>query len=199
MALLITISVMGFGAVGTMYGLSAHTLDSAQSATVSELAMRDLSQEGISANIVFDPASEGSNAGTNPDGTAIPAGFSLRMYTQNNGLYTCVQWRLLDTGALQVRQWRDGNSPGTNWSTLLNGVVNYAPPAPLAALTKPFVLDANSSYYGGSSSGGRLLDVDLLLDQHHAETPIEVHTSIAGRDAWYYPPNSGYCQTTTSR
>ena len=195
MALLVTISVMGFKAVGTVFGLSAHTLDSAQSATVSALALHDLSQEAMSANIVFDPSTEGTNAGTNPDGSSIPAGFSLRIYTQNNGIFSCVQWRLLDTGGLQVRQWSDGSSP-PGWSTLLAGVVNYSPPSPYAANTKPFILDANSSYYGGSSSGGRLLVVDLILDQHHTETPVEVKTSIAGRDAWYYPANSGFCQTS---
>ncbi|MGH7733456.1 MAG: hypothetical protein ACREOE_07105, partial [Gemmatimonadales bacterium] len=87
---------------------------------------------------------------------------------------------------------------GTNGAarTLLSGLVNYSPPSPFSAKTKPFVLDSGSSYYGGSSSGGRLLDVDLILDQHSTETPIEVHTSIAGRDAWYYPANSSYCKTS---
>lgn len=194
-ALLISVSVIGFSAVGTIYGLSNRTLDTAQSATASGLVMGELRQEGVSANIVFDPSTEGTNAGTNPDGSAIPPGFSLRIYTQNNGFYSCVQWRLLDTGELQTRQWPNGQTP-PNWSsasTLLSGVVNYSPPAPFTNLTKPFVLDANSAYYGLSSSGGRLLDVDLILDQHKTETPVEIRTSIAGRDAWYYPANSGLC------
>lgn len=195
MGLLVAVGVMGFKAVGTVFTLSTHTLDSAQSATVSALAMHDLSQEAMSANIVFDPSTEGSNAGTNPDGSSIPAGFSLRIYTQNNGIFSCVQWRLVDTGVLQVRQWSDGSTP-PGWSSLLSGVVNYSPPSPFSGQPKPFVLDAASSYYGGSSSGGRLLDVDLILDQHKTETPIEVRTSIAGRDAWYYPANSGFCSTS---
>ena len=196
MALLLIVSVVGLKGVGTMFALSTHTLDSAQSGTVSSLTMHELNQEATSANIVFDPATEGTNAGKNPDNTAIPAGFSLRIYTQNNGRFTCVQWRLLDTGALQFRQWQDGASPPSIWSTLLTGLMNYGAPAPFAGQTKPFVLDAASAYYGGSSSGGRLLDVDLILDQHHTETPIEVRSSIAGRDAWYYPANSGFCQTS---
>ncbi|HLX87225.1 MAG TPA: hypothetical protein VKR22_02015 [Acidimicrobiales bacterium] len=195
MALLVTISVMGFKAVGTVFTLDSHTLDSAQSSTISGLAMHELSQEAMSANIIFPTTGEGANAGTNPDGSSIPDGFALRIYTQNNGINTCIQWRLLDTGVLQDRQWPN-LSTAPAWSNLLSGVVNYSPPSPFAADTKPFVLDAESTLFGGGTSGGRLLDVDLILDQHSNETPIEVKTSIAGRDAYYFSANSGFCATS---
>jgi len=216
MGLMVTISIMGFQGVQSLLGVATTTLNNAQSATASASAVNELRQEILSGNILFDPNSEfngmsnptgqGTNcayptttqqsdehttnvncAGNNPDGSAIPPGFSLRIYTQNNGSYTCVQWRLLDrlnnaTGVLETRQWNPLTGAQTAWATVVTGVVNYAPPtsvSPQGTTVAPFVLDSASSY------GGRLLDVDLILEQTKAsQTPVVIKSSISGRDAW---------------
>jgi len=188
MGMLSVVMLMGFQAVGTVLGVGNKALGRSQSTTVAGLAMTQLRQETVSANILFNPATEGANAGTNPDGTAIAPGFSLRIYTQTNGVFTCVQWRLLDTGALQLRSWSDlwqSNGVVRNWTTLMTGIAN-------PASTPPFALDAGGNYGGSVSS--RLLDVDLVVNNYKgAGNSVEVRASIAGRDAEYYPQNTGDC------
>jgi type II secretory pathway pseudopilin PulG len=188
MGMLSVVMVMGFEAVGTVLGVGNKALGKSQATTVAGLAMTQLRQEAVSANILFNPATEGTNAGKNPDGTAVAPGFSLRIYTQTNGVFTCVQWRLLDTGALQLRSWSDlwqSNGVVRNWTKLMTGIVN-----PVS--TPPFALDAGANYGGSVSS--RLLDVNLIVNANNgAGNPVEVKASIAGRDAEYYPQNTGDC------
>jgi hypothetical protein len=187
MLMLGTVMLMGFSAVGTVLGVGNQALGIQQSTTVAALAMTELRAEVVSANILFNPATEENNAGTNPDGSSVPAGFSLRIYTQTNGIFTCFQWRLLDTGALQLRSWSDQwqtNGVVKGWTTLLTGIVN-------ASSDPPFTLDTGANYGGSTSS--RLLDVDLWVRSSQQANPIEVRASIAGRDAEYYPQNTGDC------
>jgi len=188
MGMLVVVMAIGMQAVGTMLGVGNQAISQRQASAVSALIMNELRQEAVSANILFNPATEGSNAGHNPDSSAVPTGFSLRIYTQTNGIFTCVQWRVLDTGALQIRSWSDlwqSNGVVQSWSTQLTGIVNNSS-------QPPFVLDAGSNY--GGTSNGRLLDVDLWVrGSSGAPGPIEFKASIAGRDAEYYPQNTGDC------
>jgi hypothetical protein len=188
MATLVVVMLSGFTAVGTVLKVGNQALATRQGGAVAALAMTNLRLEAVSANILFNPATEGTNAGTNPDGTAIAAGFSLRIYTQTNGIFTCVQWRLLKTGNLQLRSWSDlwqTNGVVKGWTTLLGGVAN-------PASQPPFVLDSGANY--GGTVSGRLLDVDLVVrGANGAANPVEVSASIAGRDAQYYPQNTGDC------
>ena len=188
MGMFSVVILMGFQAVGTVLGVGNKALGKSQSTTVAGLATTQLRQETVSANILFNPATEGTNAGTNPDGSAIAPGFSLRIYTQTNGVFTCVQWRLLDTGSLQLRSWSDlwqSNGVVRNWTTLMTGLAN-------PASTPPFALDPGANFGGSVSS--RLLNVDLVVNSSNkAGNSVEVRASIAGRDAEYYPQNTGDC------
>jgi hypothetical protein len=188
MTMLIVVMLMGFQGVGTVLKVGNQALSNRQASAVSALAMTQLRQEAVSANILFNPATEGTKAGTSPDGASVAPGFSLRIYTQTNGIFTCVQWRVLDTGVLQLRSWSDlwqSNGVVRSWTTLLTGVVN-------SSSKPPFVLDAGSNY--GGTANGRLLNVDLVVQgRSGAATPVEVDASIAGRDAEYYPQNTGDC------
>lgn len=191
-AVLVIVALMGFAAMGSTLSGSTQDLAKAQATTVSGAALNELRLEATSANILYNPANEGTNAGTNADHTSIPAGFTLRLYTQTNGILNCIQWRLLDTGALQVRSWsNDWQTNGVvgNWSTLLSGLTN-------PSNTPPFVLDQGTNFGGSSSS--RLLDVDLILGGKSIAQPVKIQSSIAARDAEYYPQNSGACTPVPS-
>jgi hypothetical protein len=188
MAMLTVVLTLSMQAVSTVLGLSTLAASTGYANEQASLALNQLRQEIISADILFNPATEGSNAGTNADGSSIPAGFSLRIYTELNGIPECVQWRLLDTGALETRsysdEWQTDGAEG-HWSTLETGVTN-------PTSDPPFSIDAGANF--GGSSGSRLVDVTLDFDQTTKPvTMIQDQASIAARDAEYYPGNTGDC------
>ena len=175
-------------AVSTVLGVSTLATSTGYANEQAAITLTQLRQEIISADILFNPATEGSDAGTNPDGSSIPAGFSLRIYTELNGIPECVQWRLLDTGALETRsysdQWQTDGAVGI-WSTLETGVTN-----PVS--NPPFSIDTGANF--GGASGSRLVDVTLDFDQTTKPvTMIQDQTSVAARDAEYYPNSTGDC------
>jgi len=137
-----------------------------------------LQVELVSADVLFNPATEGGNAGTNPDKSSIPAGFSLRALTETGDTPTCIQWRLLNTGVLQQRSfsnlWQiDGNVGG--WTTVARGIDN-------PTSSPPFTLDSNSEF------GGRLLDLNLDIVGDH--NTVNVQSSVTAHNAQFYQAGS---------
>ena len=187
-ALLLTILAICFAFMVSMQNAVARSDSRQQSNDQAAVAAHDVDRQIRSGNVLYDPASEGSNAGTNPDSTAIPAGFSLRIYTQGNGLERCVQWRLLNTNVLQRRSWTqswrvDGQVSG--WATVASGIVN-------PSNQPPFALDSSSGFGGAGNS--RLVNVDLLANNNTSKgATAEVQLSVAGRNTEYFPTNSGLC------
>jgi prepilin-type N-terminal cleavage/methylation domain-containing protein len=188
MAMLTVILTLSMQAVSMVLGLSTLAASTGYANEQASLTLNQLREEIISANILFNPSTEGTNAGTNPDGSSIPAGFSLRIYTELNGVPECVQWRLLDTGALQTRsysdEWQTDGIVG-DWTTLETGVAN-------PQSDPPFSIDAGANF--GGASGSRLIDVTLDFDETTKPvTMIQDQASIAARDAEYYPGNTDDC------
>jgi flagellar basal body-associated protein FliL len=198
MAVMMVVLMVGMVAASTAVKVEAQATGKGQATTQVVAALTELRQEIVSANIIFDPGNDvytsgpqsGVNyAGANPDGTKINPGWSLRIYTQLNGNAMCVQWRLLDSGALQTRLWtpswsQSSGEQGTAypWSTLATNVVNTQ---------APFSLNYSANY-GGSNS--RLVIVTLLASARNANVkPQLLQSSIAARDAEYYPANTLDC------
>ena len=149
-------------------------------------AIQQIDKEVRSGNLLYDPATEPVNSAgpscspiTVPANDCIAAGYSLRVYTQANGNYQCVQWRVLNE-TLQTRSWNTDNTLVTGWSTVADHVVN----ATTAGAGAPFARDSDSTF------GGRLLDVNVLVNEGCGSGQgIQVQTSVAGRNTWYgYSP-----------
>ena len=193
---LMLLMMMGLRATASVLNVDTQAVGKGQATLQVVAAFNELRQEIVSANVLFDPASDVSGgvnyAGKNADGTAIQAGWSLRIYTQLNGQPMCVQWRLLDTGALQTRSWSDQwQTDGIThpWATLASGVENPNG-------SPPFALNYSTNF-GGSSS--RLVMVNLYASPESAHESDELlQSSIAGRDAEYYPANTGDCYPVPS-
>ena len=202
MGVMMIVLIMGMRAATSAVNVETQTVSKGQATTQAVIALTELRQEIVSANVIFDPANEiyhsgsktGQNyAGTSPDGANIPAGWSLRIYTELNGIDECVQWRLLDTvsgGALQTRTWDpswslgDTSAPVHPWSTLSTNVVN-------GPSLIPFALNYAANY-GGSNS--RLVNVTLLASANDKHVdPVTLQSSIAARDAEYFPANTSAC------
>jgi len=187
-ALLLTILAICFAFMASMQNAVARSDSRQQSNDQAAVAAHDVDRQIRSGNVLYDPASEGSNAGTNPDSTAIPAGFSLRIYTQGNGLERCVQWRLLNTNVLQRRSWTQSwrvDGQVSSWATVASGIVN-------PSNQPPFALDSSAGFGGAGNS--RLVNVDLLANDNTSKgATAEVQLSVSGRNTEYFPTNSGLC------
>jgi type II secretory pathway pseudopilin PulG len=198
MGIMMVVLMVGMVAASTAVDVETQATGKGQATAQVVAALTELRQEIVSANVIFDPANDvytsgphtGANyAGTNPDGSKINAGWSLRIYTQLNGNAMCVQWRLLNSGSLQTRLWtpswsQSSGAEGTvyPWDTLATNVVNTQ---------APFSLNYSANY-GGSNS--RLVIVALLASAHDAKVSNQLlQSSIAARDAEYYPANTLDC------
>jgi len=189
-ALLGAILAICFGFLTSAQRTEAKQENRSQSNDLARQAAQQIDRQIRSGNVLYDPSAEVvggvNNAGTNPDNSAIPAGWSLRVFTQANASQKCVQWRVLNTGALQTRSWsqtwaQDGQVSG--WTTVTTGIVN-------PSNQPPFKLDSVSSY------GSRLVDIDLVAQASTGSGQnVEVQLSVTGRNTEYYSSNSGLCSS----
>jgi len=163
---LVTLSLPLSLKLGDNTAAMAHANDKA------DIALATIGHQVVSANIIFNPATEGTKAGTR-----ISPGFSLRLLTDSKGQTVCVQWRLT-AGSLEVRSWPNGASNATEWSTIATKVDNTT--------TKPPFVLASTSHYGN-----RLLEVDLYLQSNITKPPAStrVRSSFAASDAEFFSPN----------
>jgi prepilin-type N-terminal cleavage/methylation domain-containing protein len=100
------------------------------------LGLMQIDRQVRSGNVISDPNTETvASSGVSP-------GYSMRVYTQTDGVFQCVQWRLLFAGAstvdgqLQYRSWDPAwRSTGDVHSW---GVVARHIATPAAGAAKPF-------------------------------------------------------------
>jgi type II secretory pathway pseudopilin PulG len=134
------------------------------------LAVEQIDRQVRSGNVLYPPSSEGNNAGA-----GIAGGFSMRIYTQANGLEKCVQWRITG-GKMQARSWTPTwrlDTQVSSWRTVADHIVN-------GTSNPPFALDS------GAAFGGRLINVDVIANVNtHTGSNVEGKASIAGRNQQY--------------
>jgi type II secretory pathway pseudopilin PulG len=162
------------------------------------LTMTLIRRQVVNADVLYNPASEGSNAGP-----TIPSGFSLRMLTAGarttappetaSGTITvptCVQWRLLKTGKLEDRSWPTGRPTAVRpWRTVMSGLVNARPSTP------PFALDMTGAYQH------RVLKLTFVLPEtvRATGTSLTLRSSVTALDAQFFAPTaSQYCSPVPS-
>ena len=138
------------------------------------LAVDQIDRQVRSGNVLYDPAQEGTNAGS-----GIPAGFSMRIYTQANGVERCVQWRVTG-GQLQSRSWSQTwqlDNQVSGWRTVATSIVN-------TSSKPPFALDPATGF------GSRLVNVDIIANvRSDTGSNVEAQASDTGRNTQYgYDP-----------
>ena len=185
--LLGTVLAIALGALASFQNTIVKSDSRSQSNDQARLAAEQIDRQVRSGNVLYDPTLEGSKAGTNPDGSPIPTGFAMRIYTQSNGIERCVQWRLLNTYDLQKRSWsqtwKDDNQI-SGWRTVAQSIVN-------PTSSPPFSLDPNTGFGGANS---RLVNVDLIANVDPTRgANVEIKSSAEGRNTGYFPTNSGLC------
>ena len=157
----------------------------------ARLAMIELDREIRSGNVLYDPATD-----TYP---GVPSGFLLRIYTQSNANtrtpspgYVCRLWQVTADGKLQTRTWPPLDpADATPWLTVTTGIVNR--------VVSPTVT-AFSRSDPASATGGRIVNITLLVNDNYAQHPnetVRIQQAITGRNTSYgFPVN--VCSTNPS-
>lgn len=178
--LLVVLGVLGtvltgvFGALVSVQNTENRVNIRKQTEDQVRLAVEQIDRQVRSGNVLYDPAQEGSNAGT-----GIPAGFSMRIYTQANGVQRCVQWRVT-AGKLQSRSWATTwqiDNQVSGWRTVADHITNTTSNA-------PFSLDPTTNF------GSRLINVDMIANvRSDTGTDVESKISVTGRNTEFgYDP-----------
>ena len=135
----------------------------------AHLALEQLGSQITSGNVLQSPTN---------------GGFTLVVFTQTNGVWDCVQWKVLN-GDLNSRSWSqgypdDGSSPSA-WRTVATDIVNTSTEAPFV---RPSVFN------------NRLINIDLYVNQTGSTANAEqVQTSVEGRNTEYGYPVSTCTQS----
>jgi prepilin-type N-terminal cleavage/methylation domain-containing protein len=153
----------------------------------ARLAMIELDREIRSGNVLYDPATES------------PSGFVLRVYTQSNANtrtpspgYVCRLWQITTAGQLKTRTWPPLQpEDASDWVIVADGIVNR--------MRSPAVT-AFSRSDPSSATGGRIVNITLLVNSDYADHPgetVRIQQSITGRNTSYgFPVN--VCSQTPS-
>lgn len=183
--------------IGVLVTVSLQTRDTlgrARAVDQARLGLQQIDRQVRSGNVISDPASETvANSGVAPY-------YSLRVYTQTDGVYQCVQWRVriasgADRGVLEYRSWQPGwETLGgvTAWRVVARDVVapTVGPISPTNELSwPPFYVDPAS--VAQASSAAQTIRVTIRVkdpSQSSGSKPSSVTSVLTGRNTVYgYP------------
>lgn len=160
---------LAFAAFGVFSNAGNTAVAIGKSTSAADTALAQIQSQVESANVLFNPATEGTRAGA-----GIPAGFSLRILTVVKGATTCEQWRV-SSGDLQKRTWATGSTSSVPWATITTGVSN-------PRTEPPFSLASTTAY------GGRMVNVDLVItaSSNNRSGATTVDDSFTAFDAEFF-------------
>lgn len=181
---------------GVLIQVMNQTRDSvARERQIQELrvAMMQIDRQVRSGNVITDPASETIAS------SGVAPGFSLRVFTQTDGNFQCVQWRVIfddptdEFGELQFRTWKpeDVVASVTPWSVVARNLVRPA------SGPDPFEKSAASSV----ASSAQSVDVTLWTRDPEAAQrgkPAVVSTALTGRNTVYGTAYGTECSVVPS-
>lgn len=161
----------------------------------ARIGLMQIDRQVRSGNVISDPAGETAA------GSGVPPSYSLRVYTQTDGVYECVQWRVRypsgsDRGVLEYRSWRPswqvtgGVAP---WAVVARDIVRPSGPFVEADPTTwpPFFRETSQAE---ASSAAQTIRVTLRAkdaDQRASSQPTTVTSVLTGRNTVYgYPADS---------
>ncbi|MEW6059939.1 MAG: type II secretion system protein [Actinomycetota bacterium] len=157
----------------------------------ARLGVEELDREIRSGNVLYNPADEG-------DYSALPVGFTLRIYTQANATsrtpepgYVCVLWSINDDNELVRNIWPPLKpEEATGWHVVAEGIVNRV----VSPAVEAFTLDLDPN------KGGRNVDITLLANPDLSNRPaqtVKIELSSTGRNTSYGFPENVCSDTPT--
>jgi len=139
------------------------------------LAIQSLDREVRSGNVLYDPAQESYAPGD------VVAGMSVRIYTQSNDTFKCVQWRITSGQELQRRDWSPNwqDDPATlvhGWRTIATGIRNRA--------------ESKGAAFSRPSTNLMIVNFWANADPNAKKgKSVDVQASISGRNTIFYTSN----------
>ena len=162
----------------------------------AQLGLMQIDRQVRSGNVISDPANESTS------GSGVPQYYSLRVYTQTDGTYQCVQWRVRypagsDFGLLEYRSWRPSwQTTGgvSEWRVVARDVVRPTSATVVESdpsTWPPFFVEQSDAE---ASSQAQTIRVTLRLkdpDQRAQSKPATVSSVLTGRNTIFgYPADS---------
>ena len=156
------------------------------------IGVMQIDRQVRSGNVISDPGSETTAA------SGVPPYYSLRVYTQTDGVFQCVQWRVTfavgaEFGALEYRSWKPSwqSTGGVEpWRVTAHNVVK-----PSAAVVNPDDPETWPPFYvdpaAASGSDAQTIRVTLRVKdpgQRASSKPASLTSVLTGRNTVYgYP------------
>jgi len=178
--------------------VSAQTKDNlARSRAVDQarIGLMQIDRQVRSGNVISDPAAESTA------GSGVPGYYSLRVYTQTDGVFQCVQWRVRypassDYGVLEYRSWKPSwqvTGGVQAWRVVARNVVKPTGAFDEADATTwpPFFVETSDAE---TASEAQTIRVTLRVkdpSQRSSSQPGTVTSVLTGRNTVYgYPADS---------
>ncbi|KQY44073.1 type II secretion system protein J [Cellulomonas sp. Root137] len=162
----------------------------------TQIGLMQIDRQVRSGNVIADPANEG------PALSGVEPYYALRVYTQTDGVFQCVQWRVRypagsSFGELEYRSWKPTwQSTGgvQQWRTVARNIVKPATSTVVAAdpaTWPPFFVQATDAE---SSSSAQTIRVTLRVKdpaQRASSKPATVTSTLTGRNTIFgYPADT---------
>jgi len=184
----------------SLTNMSKDSLARARAISEARTGVAQIDRQVRSGNVILDPEFESVLT------SGVPRFFSMRIYTQEDGLAKCAQWRVIDHngdlfGDLEFRTW-DPPFPTTTvtpWASVAHNLVamDVTPVSATDIIPSnpktwpPFWVDDSSS--GGTDA--QFVKVTLRLKDPSEDPdsePTAISTTVTGRNTVFnYPTN--YC------
>ena len=159
------------------------------------LGLAQIDRQVRSGNVISDPASESQAS------SGVPPYYSLRVYTQTDGVFQCVQWRVRfpeasDFGVLEFRSWKPSwqvTGGVSDWQTVARDVVKPDGTFSQGNETSwpPFFVESSEAE---ASSVAQTIRVTLRVkdpSQSVGSKPETLTSVLTGRNTVYgYPADS---------
>ena len=162
----------------------------------TQIGLMQIDRQVRSGNVIADPANEGlALSGVEPY-------YALRVYTQTDGVYQCVQWRVRypsgsSFGVLEYRSWKptwQATGGVEAWTAVARNIVR--PPTTTVVASDPstwppfFVQAADAE----TSSSAQTIRVTLRVKdpaQRASSAPATVSSTLTGRNTIFgYPADT---------
>jgi prepilin-type N-terminal cleavage/methylation domain-containing protein len=190
MSLMIGLLTVVFSILITISTQTRDNLARTRAVDQAQLGLMQIDRQIRSGNVISDPALESST------GSGVPTYYSLRVYTQTDGVFQCVQWRVAYPvgsayGKLEYRSWKptwQAIGGVTPWQTVANNIVKPTGATVVESdrsTWPPFFVEASQAEAASSAQTIRVTLRAKDPEQSRTAKPATLTSTLTGRNTIY--------------